>query len=351
MVHSLAVRVFVLGLAALLGCTPIMPFRPDASTPTDVDAGVTDAGASPRPIAWSVITLPDAGPVQAVAGNGRETFALVNNRLSRLVGTELVPLSSPTVSIGRALFVTPFGAVHAIGTTQSTFCAARCEEGTNHRLLPDRPGDLSLRICGLGETVFAVADRGGTSTVLLDFVASRGWGDLQASPALAIGEFVDCLVLPSTEVLVAGTRGVTRLTRAGAVVATEPFDLQGQTRISWNDMDLTVTTSGELRSIVIVGGDGAYRSAQRTGEAWRALPAIEPGVYFERVTGWSETDEFFAWGSRQVGGTVTFRFSNGRWSPLVVPVDQPQLFGTSGPVLFVGGSSGGRPGLFRGTLQ
>lgn len=315
------------------------------------DAAVADAGASPRPIDWSAITFPDAGPLQAIAGNGRETFALVNDQLLRLVGTQLVPLSSPTVRIGRALFVTPFGAVHAIGSTQSTFCASRCDEGTNHRLLLGRPGDLFLRICGLGETVFAVGARGGTSTVLFDFVASRGWGDLQPSSALDIGELVDCLVLPSTELLVAGTRGVARLTRTGAVVATEPFELEGQTRVSWSDMDLTVTPSGELRSIMLVGGDGAYRSAQRAGEAWRALPAIEPGAYFERVTGWSEPDEFFAWGARQVGGTAAFRFSNGRWSPLEVPVDQPQLFGTSGPVLFVGGSTGGRPALFRGTLQ
>lgn len=326
-----------------------MPFRPDASTPMDVDAGVADAGA-PRPIAWSAITFPDAGPVQAVAGNGRETFALVNDQLLRLVGTQLVPLSSPTVRIGRALFVTPFGSVHAIGTTQSTYCASRCEEGTNHRLLPGRPGDLFLRICGLGETVFAVGGRGGTTTVLFDFVASRGWGDLQPSSALDIGELVDCLVLPSTEVLVAGKRGVARLTRTGAVVATESFDLQGQTSVSWSDLDLTVTPSGELRSIMLVGGDGAYRSAQRSGEAWRALPAIEPGAYLERVTGWSEPDEFFAWGARQVGGNAAFRFSAGRWSPLEVPVDQPQLFGTSGPVLFVGGRSGGGPALFRGTL-
>ena len=70
-----------------------MPFRPDASMPTD--AGVGDAGA-PRPIAWSTVVFPDAGPVHAIAGNGRETFALVNDQLLRLVGTQLVPLSSPT---------------------------------------------------------------------------------------------------------------------------------------------------------------------------------------------------------------------------------------------------------------
>lgn len=351
MVHSRVVRVLILGLAVLFGCTPIMPFRPDASTPADVDAGVADAGASPRPIDWSAITFPDAGPVQAVAGNGRETFALVDDQLLRLVGTQLVPLSSPTVRVGRALFVTPFGSVHAIGTTQSTFCASRCEEGMNHRLFVGRPGELLLKICGLGETVYAVGSRGGTSTLLFDFVTSRGWAELQSSSVLDVGDLVDCLVLPSTEVLVAGTRGVKRLTRTGAVVASEPFELGGQTRVSWSDLDLTVTPSGDIRSIMLVGGDGAYRSAQRTGESWRALPAIEPGAYFERVTGWSEPDEFFAWGARQVGGTVAFRFSNGRWSPLEVPVDEPQLFGTSGTVLFVGGRSGGRPALFRGTSQ
>ncbi len=328
-----------------------MPFRPDASMPTDVDAGVADAGASPRPIAWSVITFPDAGPVQAMAGNGRETFALVNDQVLRLVGAQLVPISGPTLALGMGLFVTPFGSVHAIGTQQASFCASRCEEGMNHRRLVGRPGDRLLKICGFGETVYAVGSRSDGSTVLFDFVTSRGWAELQSSSALGVGELADCLVLPSSELLVAGTGGVTRLTRTGAVVATEPFELAGQTRVAWKDLDLTVTSSGDLRSIMIVGGDGAYRSARRAGEAWRALPAIEPGAYFERVAGWSEPDEFFAWGSRPAGGTAAFRFSNGRWSPLAVPVDEPQLFETSGTALFVGGRSGGRPALFRGTLQ
>ncbi|MCU0699854.1 MAG: hypothetical protein MUC96_25385, partial [Myxococcaceae bacterium] len=244
------------------------------------------------------------------------------------------------------VYVSPSGRVIVISTSnRSLVCPGGCDVGTNYTPRLSMTSDRFAKLCGRGETVYAIAYGTSLGGILYRFVNDQ-WS--RAMNDVGVGSAYECEVLDDGSVLIVGLNGVARF---DGVANEEPVMLSGQTP-RWRALAVGFRDGGSGDAI-IVGGFGAYHSALRVPGAgrWSAVTPLTTGRELTQVAAFG-ADEFVAIGDPMTGGPRVVHFREGAWAPLTgLPsnLSDFRLITSANGALFLVGLRGGAPALFRGT--
>lgn len=315
--------------------------------------GGLDAGSS---FTWGTVSVMPApgsaaSEVVAVAARPGEVWvAFFNGKLFRATTGGFTEVPGVIVPGVTGLHVSESGHVFAAGASTLTYCLGPdCTQAANFRTSTAvEREELLVDLCGAGERVFAIGNRGSQSTtVLYELDAQQRFTRLSIDLGLARG--ARCRVAPDGTVFIVGQDAITRFSNGTAMP--EGLVRGGEPSTSFKSLSLLVADGG-LVGAVAVGSDSRVAQLVPGTTTWQLSPPVGPGTSLIEVLALSET-EFLAAGTAN-GPERFLRWDGTRWATLS---PGPSAFFSSvrqgvvmsaREVLFVG-ASGFNPVIVRGT--